>query len=761
MAPIAPVKLGPYTDIRPVIVQSITDVSRDGANPYAAPSGGNAGYNDLEGWAEWTMSDWQAGAGMKDPEAGGFLFSTADTRVPRQVILPQMPLLTQADAIFHDINSVFSYESLDTVTVTTSGSIRKYGYAPFSPAGNYGPQGLSIPNLVGSTVYALISGAAGTVITAEVFDAPSGVPTGAALASGTATLTNPTPSPRWEAVTLSSGAGTWDSATTGFPYLCVAFSANATITMYEASSAGDDGKTYNGSAWSSVPNGRPMIWDNAFFFSNGSAGGTVTHIAEFNGTVYAIANKCLYKWSAGDLWTVITSALPQTASDLVAFNDVLYIGQSSGNFRTCSTGDVVADGGSVGQKFARHSGLLYKAASNDIYYSADGSSWTSVLNVTPSNVAIAAMAGMGQNLYFATNEGLYYLAPGDFAVGIMPWHTSGNNTIVRMTEWQGDIYVLSNNIIYRLDASHTLLPLHVPSDDENLDGYGRTIYSIAPSQAYLYVGTHGGSGGMIWAWSPEGWHTVAILPAIPYALRFSRLHSYMWVGTVSNAWAFRQVDTTLNPALDSGSIFHPFGWLETDKFHGTVVRLLKDYESVFVDGDNISNVQTIKVYYKFEGDTSWSLLGTHDTGDNTELRWNTNATREGSHSIRLGFLLYTNDHDTTPILEVASLKYVPMVNDRYRWRLAIMVPPAMFDDDDELFTTTYTQSSMITHLDACIKSVVPIIYEDVDGTQYEVKVISHSRSVERYTRKKDGNKELTYIYFLTIEQIQKNPYVAG
>jgi hypothetical protein len=94
-----------------------------------------------------------------------------------------------------------------------------------------------------------------------------------------------------------------------------------------------------------------------------------------------------------------------------------------------------------------------------------------------------------------------------------------------------------------------------------------------------------------------------------------------------------------------------------------------------------------------------------------------------------------------------------MVNDRYKWQLAIKVPEQMFDTDDESYTATYDQASMIAHLDSCIKSVAPIVYEDIDGTQYNVKVTSHSRGVDLWERKRDGTAVTGYTYFLGIEQL--------
>ena len=58
------------------------------ANPFAAKINTQDEYGVFDSFDEWTQTDWQVGAGKRDPKAGGFLYANMDTRFPNQMILP-------------------------------------------------------------------------------------------------------------------------------------------------------------------------------------------------------------------------------------------------------------------------------------------------------------------------------------------------------------------------------------------------------------------------------------------------------------------------------------------------------------------------------------------------------------------------------------------------------------------------------------------------------------------------------------------------
>ncbi|WP_230677640.1 hypothetical protein, partial [Streptococcus pneumoniae] len=75
------------------------------------------------------------------------------------------------------------------------------------------------------------------------------------------------------------------------------------------------------------------------------------------------------------------------------------------------------------------------------------------------------------------------------------------------------------------------------------------------------------------------------------------------------------------------------GWLETDWFFGGLYEIYKDFESVYISGDNLSSSLYAQVYWKDDDSTGWELLGTC-TSPRTELRWSNYATRPASRQIK-------------------------------------------------------------------------------------------------------------------------------
>ena len=61
------------------------------------------------------------------------------------------------------------------------------------------------------------------------------------------------------------------------------------------------------------------------------------------------------------------------------------------------------------------------------------------------------------------------------------------------------------------------------------------------------------------------------------------------------------------------------------------------------------------------------------------------------------------------------------------------------------------------HLETLIKSVPPFILEDLDGTQYEVKVLTAAESATRWELI-DGAPAVTSVYNMTVEQSTTGTY---
>src|SRR4029079_4413565 len=133
----------------------------------------------------------------------------------------------------------------------------------------------------------------------------------------------------------------------------------------------------------------------------------------------------------------------------------------------------------------------------------------------------------------------------------------------------------------------------------------------------------------------------------------------------------------------------------------------KDWESIYVDGENISATNYVEVYWQANEETEWSLLGTI-TEATQELRWSDYDTRPQGRRLRVAVALYNSFTPGTPVVTAIRVKYMPMMTDRWRWQVPIEVK-----NNQEMLDHTMNQRNldvMVQHLDELTKRVQPIIY---------------------------------------------------
>jgi hypothetical protein len=120
-------------------------------------------------------------------------------------------------------------------------------------------------------------------------------------------------------------------------------------------------------------------------------------------------------------------------------------------------------------------------------------------------------------------------------------------------------------------------------------------------------------------------------------------------------------------------------------------------------------------------------------------------------SLRLGLLLKTTDITASPRINAIVCKYQPMVMDRERWVLPIVVA-----DNQEMRDGTVnvqTMAQQLTHLKSLVNSVAPIVYTDVDGLEYNVKVTGAGRRVLEFDQVLDGTRKIGWIFTLAVEEM--------
>jgi hypothetical protein len=784
--------------LRPYLLNDPRNYRAMTANPMAARVSTGSQYGDLQAWSTFLMADWQAGVGKTQAEAGGFLFAEAETRVPQQVILPaalgcapmkfaslvvgagfgdETPAYMPAEATAYTVQAVGGTGNPTRISI----EITIFGTISEAPAER--------PEIEGVAVYGYI--ATGVEVTAALYSDSAGQP-GSSLRTGTLTPTaaqNYRPGYQWYYIPLSTTYNADINGDVTCHWVIYPTSNGNEITLVEGDSYGDNSFTYDGSTWNANTGQCPFFcWSKPFagypgadmydltgargFFIDGDSIGTVGYLRQGStGNLTATPRALTYNASSNQWEPVTVTGMSSTWSGLapdevgppVLFDGVVYIPQGANYSTWTLSSDTGGNSTNDAHFFCSWAGYLWRAYNNQLWYSTDGTTWTAITNdVGPSDYRIRGMAGFGQYLYVATDEALYYVAPGDVAVGLFPWSTIDEGNGVGMVVHQGALYIPVAGRILRYSEDGSLQDVWVSRDNDLNNRRLGKIAALAGLSSWLVAGVNGTTSSdpaSVWAFTQQGWHHLATLPP-DFGIRsmyYDRVRSRLWVS--SDEWAIFSIyapDWAINPYNDSSASFMPHGWLETGRIYSGLRELQKDWESVRLFGEFTPGDTDVVVYYRDAETEEWTSLGTA-TADAEELRWSDYATRPNGSWLKLGLLLRTDTPASTPKIEAVATKLLPMVTDRRAWNLAIII-----HDDQEMVdgaVNVYTADEMIAHLRGLVEQVPPFIFEDVTGTQYEVKATGSAENILQYEWL-DASQEvrLMWAFEVAVEQVTPGAY---
>lgn len=729
---------------------------RSNANQMAAKIGTGAGdYSDLESWTAFSMDNWQAGVGKKDVDAGGFLYGESETRWPNRLQLPMAcTAAVQADTANYPQNTGYApgvLKAESTISVGTSQSVYRIAK---KITGNG-------TKLIGVHIYLSNDDDISTTIYVSLRSDSSSLP-GSIISTKTLYI-NYTWGYGSHYVefdnTLVGGTSYWIevSPTTAGETMTVPLDTSS------ATPSSDGMATYNGSTWSAYTGGRMLIEP---VIGMPPATATISKIIYFpaSGYTYAAAGATLYKQETSeDVWTAVASAFASNITDLHTDGDTLWIGLGdSTNHKTMNGSETITTASVPGRLFMRWKGYLWRAINNEAYYTSDGSTWSSAIEVCPSGFTINSIMGHNDYIFCCCDDALYYIGVADLVFTVTEWgqlnpdEDFGEGAL----NWQGSLYIPALQGILRYDAS-SLLPVG-PDLGEGLPlNRSGEIAALATQNNYLYCAVRATLGpSTVWAYNGQGWHYITELPTneemFITSLFYHRARQKLFIGT--NKGVVWHVTASDNPnvlLLDELAYTAPYATIETDWIFGGLMDVDKDWESVMILGDNISADYPIRVYWVDDDSEVWEYLG-EVTESGQELRWSDYDTRPNSKRLSLGLGLYskyTPDWSGTPIVRAVRVKYHNMIRDTYRWNLPIQVSDDQTMLDDTV--NTYTAAQQRSHLDSLVRQVPPVILEDIDGTQYECKVLDATVQQDKFEYY-DGAKKYSAVYRVTVEQVARS-----
>ena len=750
------IRLGVTPDtLRDYMLVDFRQYLRSNANQLAAKIGTGAGeYSDLESWTAFSMDDWQAGVGKKDPTAGGFLYGESETRWPNRLQLPYALLpATQNDADNYPLNTGYGPGELKFDTTLPVGSGETVQQIAKKITGNGTP-------LIGVLIYLQNDDTITTTVNVSLRVDSAGLPSSIVI---TKTLyLNGTWGPGAHYVefnnTLTDTVSYWISITP----TTAGDTINVPVDTQSPDPSADGMAYYNGSVWAAYTSGRILMTP---VMGMPVATESINHIIYFpaSGFTYAAAGEGLYKKETdADVWTAITT-FASDITDLHTDGDTLWIGLGdSTNHKTMNGAETISTASVPARLIMRWKGYLWRAINNEVYYTNDGSTWSSAIEVCPSGFTVNALVGLNDYIYALCDDAMYYIGVADLVFTVTTWGqlNPDENFGKGAVNWQASLYIPLNQGIFRYDAN-SMLPVG-PDLGEGLplDRSGE-IVAITTQNNYLYCAVRASNGpSTVWAYNGQGWHYVTELPTNTEtyitSIYYHRPKHKIYLGTNKGAiWHVTATDSPNVLLLDELAYTAPYATLETDWIHGGLRDVDKDWESVLILGDNISADYPVRVYWIDEDSLFWEYLG-EVTASGQELRWTDYDTRPNSKQLCIGLGLYahyTPDWSATPIVRAVRVKYHNMVRDTYRWNLPVQVSSEQTMLDGAL--NPYTAPEQRAHLDVLVRQVPPVIFEDFDGTQYECKVLDATVQQDKMEYIA-GTKVYSEVYRVTIEQVARS-----
>lgn len=787
------IQLGTAGDLRDYLLIDPMQYHASPANPMAPRLNTGEKFAELTGWAEWVQQDWPGGVGRQDPADNGYLYGDLDSRVTGQLILPAALGAT----IGYSIESAFEKKNrglflpydatgYTTVTLAMGATVAMntyvYGLAGMVTTGvgyylRMSAGAVAVIRLWDGTAYRCRAELAGTGdpyfawYWGEWAESPFTL-----LATGNHAIDIECTAGTVEVVCgygyPNYATGTYDGAWTSQTY------APLLITDWFSTADGID----NYYSFIRTPSRLQAVAEqldphvlylagynvdsNTFGLASAYTarttdllvdGATVTYngiLAIGGSATITITDDGILKITDALTSIAITDETLFQATPAVQFDTYTYlpVGDGFGKIAADGNGSTETPDASL---FAAWAGYLWRSTGNDVYYTADGSTWTGPVAIGGDDYKVRGLAGLERTVYAATDEGLFYVGDGDITIGISPWGTLVPNQI-RAVNYEGALCMPVAGRVMRYTADGSFLDIWVKrADDLPADKLGAPVLLAGMNQWLLAAidSTEETQAATVWAWQTEGWHPLATLPPgiAVKTMYYDRTLSRLWIGCDRGLTFWMHIDDyALNPYNSPDSRYMPYGWLESPRFYGDLKKVDKDFESVFVTGEFPAGTSAA-IYYQSDQDGDWALLGTV-SADNTELRWSDYATRPTGKWIKLGILMGTDDPTVSAKLKAAVVKYMPMTMDRERWQLPILIAQEqeMIDGTQD----TQTQAAKLTHIRSLITRVAPFTLVDMDSTQYQVKVVGANRSVYQYApRPGAGDAVVDWIITLSLEQV--------
>jgi len=353
--------------------------------------------------------------------------------------------------------------------------------------------------------------------------------------------------------------------------------------------------------------------------------GDVVGFARYDGHWYCASGDSVYKWNSGtSAWDSSDQKSGDEVTALESWGGYLWAARGTEWVLRKFDGSTWSD---VSGKYAQHlkagGGYLhYSDASagntHKVYYTANGTDWSSAIECGNSGYGITGMAWYRDMLVVATSIQLWGIAA-ELAYPVLDWSSQEDADNGReMLVWgrTGCLYIPLRFGLYRWNGD-TMVAVG-PEQGTGLPAAraGKVVKMVGTGN-WLFAAVDAGSGGTssILAYNGMGgWHEMMRAEVAGQRVRtmgFETISSpsRLWYGLSKETRYLMLPDYSDNPWQYVGYEYNVGGELITSWMGGELLEVVKDLYEVVVRAENVSSARPVLVYYEIDRSGSWTLLG--------------------------------------------------------------------------------------------------------------------------------------------------------
>lgn len=354
--------------------------------------------------------------------------------------------------------------------------------------------------------------------------------------------------------------------------------------------------------------------------------GDVIAFARYDGKWYCASGDSVYVWNTGTTaWDSSDQKSGDEVTALEAWGDWLWAARGTEwVLRKFNGTDWVDVSATYAQCLKAGGGYLHysgAAATHtyDVYYTADGSTWSNAMVCGAGSAAITELAWFRDTLVASTPRGLWGIAA-EIPYVLLDWASQEDTENGKgMMTWvrDGSLYVPLRFGLFRYNGD-TMVSIG-PEGGTGLpvERAGRVVALIGTGN-WLFAAIDAGASGTssILAYNGQGWHELMraeVLGQRIKAMEFETLSTpnRLWYGLSKETRHLILPDYSDNPWQQGnyGYEYNAGGEIVMSWMGGNLIEVVKDLYEVVIRAENVSSSCRVLVYYEIDRSGSWTLLG--------------------------------------------------------------------------------------------------------------------------------------------------------